>query len=163
MALQGSPLPRYVAREFEHHLKCGYLEYRFLRVRCESCHHEKLVAFSCKRRGFCPSCGPRRMVDGTALLVDEVLPSAPLRQWVLSVPFQLLFLFASYPDLMGKTLGIVYRTIATWLIHHACFTHATARTGAVTFIQRFGSALNLNVRFHMLFLDGVYLLICTFN
>ncbi|MDZ8190999.1 transposase, partial [Escherichia coli] len=28
--------------------------------------------------------------------------------------------------------------------------------GAVTLIQRFGSALNLNVHFHMLFLDGVY-------
>ena len=32
----------------------------------------------------------------------------------------------------------------------------TARTGAVTLIQRFGSALNLNIHFHMLFLDGVY-------
>ncbi|WP_437125430.1 dihydrofolate reductase [Escherichia coli] len=31
-----------------------------------------------------------------------------------------------------------------------------AKTGAVTLIQRFGSALNLNVHFHMLFLDGVY-------
>ena len=72
------------------------------------------------------------------------------------MPFQLRFLFASYPDLMGKALGIVYRTIATWLIQQAGFTHATARTGAVTFIQRFGSALNLNVHFHMLFLDGVY-------
>ena len=30
------------------------------------------------------------------------------------------------------------------------------KTGAVTLIQRFGSALNLNVHFHMLFLDGVY-------
>ena len=31
-----------------------------------------------------------------------------------------------------------------------------AHTGAVTLIQRFGSALNLNIHFHMLFLDGVY-------
>jgi hypothetical protein len=29
-------------------------------------------------------------------------------------------------------------------------------TGAVTLIQRFGSALNLNIHFHILFLDGVY-------
>ena len=29
-------------------------------------------------------------------------------------------------------------------------------TGAVTLIQRFGSALNLNIHFHVLFLDGVY-------
>jgi len=30
------------------------------------------------------------------------------------------------------------------------------RCGAVTFVQRFGDALNLNVHFHMLALDGVY-------
>ena len=78
-----------------------------------------------------------RKVDSAALLVDEVLPKVPLRQWVLSVPFQLRFLFASYPDLMGKALGIVYRSIATWLLRQAGFTHDTARTGAVTFIQRF--------------------------
>jgi ribosomal protein S27E len=160
MAEQGSPLPGYVAREFEDYLKCGRLEHGFLRVRCESCHHEKLVAFSCKRRGFCPSCGARRMVDSAALLVDKVLPKVPLRQWVLSVPFQLRFLFASYPEQMGKALGVVSRSITSWLIRQAGFTHATARTGAVTFIQRFGSALNLNVHFHMLFLDGVYVTRC---
>jgi len=157
MTLQGLPLPGYVTREFEDYLACGRLEHGFFRVRCESCRHEKLVAFSCKRRGFCPSYGARRMVDSAALLVDEVLPRAPYRQWVLSVPFQLRFLFASYPELMGTALAIVYRTIATWLIHQAGFTHDTARTGAVTFIQRFGSALNLNVHFHILFLDGVYI------
>jgi hypothetical protein len=37
------------------------------------------------------------------------------------------------------------------------FKQNTARTDAVTFIQRFGSALNLNVHFHILFLDGVYI------
>jgi hypothetical protein len=35
-------------------------------------------------------------------------------------------------------------------------TDTTAQAGAVTLIQLFGSALNLNVHFHMLFLDGVY-------
>jgi len=57
-------LPDYVQQEFTDYLKCGRLEHGFLRVRCESCHHEKLVAFSCKRRGFCPSCSARRMVAG---------------------------------------------------------------------------------------------------
>lgn len=54
-------------------------------------------------------------------------------------------------------LGIVYRTLATHLIKQAGYTHQTARTGAVTLIQRFGSALNLNIHFHMLFLDGVFI------
>ncbi len=87
-------LPKYVQDEFEAYLKCGRLEYGFLRVQCEICHHELLVAFSCKRRGFCPSCGAKRMVESTVLLVDTVLPHQPIRQWVLSVPFQLRWLFA---------------------------------------------------------------------
>ncbi len=41
-------------------------------------------------------------------------------------------------------------------VKKAGYSKTTARTGAVTLIQRFGSALNLNIHFHMLFLDGVY-------
>jgi len=96
------------------------------------------------------------MAESAALLVDEVLPHEPIRQWVLSFPFQLRFLFASRPELMGKALGIVHRAIASHLVKKAGKTQKTAQTGSVTLIQRFGSALNLNVHFHMLFLDGVY-------
>ena len=84
LAERGKELPGYVQREFEDYLKCGRLEHGFLRVRCESCHVEHLVAFSCKRRGFCPSCGARRMAESAALLVDVVFPEQPVRQWVLS-------------------------------------------------------------------------------
>ncbi len=82
LATEGRSLPDYVHQEFEDYLKCGRLEHGFLRVRCENCHHERLVAFSCKRRGFCPSCGARRMVDSVALLVGTILPRLPMRQWV---------------------------------------------------------------------------------
>jgi len=58
---------------------------------------------------------------------------------------------------MGRVLGIVYRVIATYLVKQAGFTRKIAKTGAVTLIQRFGSALNLNIHFHMLFLDGGYI------
>jgi len=156
LAAQGRGLPGYVEQEFEDYLRCGRLEHGFLRVRCESCHAEHLVAFSCKRRGFCPSCGARRMAESAALLVDEVLPEQPMRQWVLSFPYPLRFLFASRPEIMGRVLGIVYRAIATHLVKKAGHRHKTAHTGAVTLIQRFGGALNLNIHFHMLFLDGVY-------
>jgi len=94
--------------------------------------------------------------QSAALLVDEVFPEQPVRQWVLSFPYPLRFLFASRPAIMGRVLGIVYRVIATHLVNKTQFTRKTARTGAVTLIQRFGSALNLNIHFHMLFLDGVY-------
>lgn len=143
-------------------MKCGRLEHRFLRVQCEACHHEKLVAFSCKRRGFCPSCGARRMADSAAHLVDAVLPKRPIGQWVLSVPFPLRFLFATNPGVMSQVLAIVHRGISTFLIHHADMTvKSGAQSGAVTLIQRFGrsgvpAALNLNPHFHMLYLNGVY-------
>ena len=57
---------------------------------------------------------------------------------------------------MTAVLGIVYRAISTHLIRKAGRTQATAQSGAVTLIQRFGSALNLNIHFHLLVLDGVY-------
>ena len=152
LAARGSVLPGYVQRAFEAYLKCGRLEHGFLRVRCERCHAEHLVAFSCKHRGFCPSCGARRMVESAALLVDEVLPEQPIRQWVLSFPYPLRFLFATKPAVMGKVLSIVYRCLATHLIKKAGFSRNTAQTGAVTLIQRFGSALNLNI--HLLCMDA---------
>ena len=140
LAGHGRQLPAYVTKEFDEYLKCGMLEHGFLRVRCESCHDEKLVAFSCKRRGFCPSCGARRMADSAALLVDDILPRQPMRQWVLSVPFPLRFLFASNPKVMNRVLAIGYRTIASHLTRKAGFTKPTAQTGAVILIQRFSNA-----------------------
>ncbi len=172
MESQGKALPTHIKKEFEAYLKCGRLEHGFIRVCCEGCHHERLVAFSCKKRGFCPSCGARRMAESAALLVDEILPHEPVRQllpWmacsramqeqlprVISFPYQLRYLFARYPKVMSQALAIVYRCIANHLIKKAGLTHKTAKTGGITLIQRFGSALNLNVHFHMLLLDGVY-------
>ena len=80
MESQGKALPTHIKKEFEAYLKCGRLEHGFICVRCEGCHHERLVAFSCKKRGFCPSCGARRMAESAALLVDEILPHEPVRQ-----------------------------------------------------------------------------------
>ena len=145
LAAEGTDLPGYVQQEFDEYLKCGRLEQGFLRVRCDTCHSEHLVAFSCKKRGFCPSCGARRMAESAALLVDEVFPEQPVRQWVLSVPYPLRFLFASRPEVMGGVLGIVYRCFATHLIRKAGLTCRTAHTGAVTLIQCFGGAVNLKM------------------
>ena len=49
------------------------------------------------------------MAEGAALLLDQVLPREPLRQWVLSVHFALRYLFATNPAVMGRVLGIVTR------------------------------------------------------
>ncbi|MBK9685634.1 transposase zinc-binding domain-containing protein [Ottowia sp.] len=81
-------LPRFIKDEFDAFLECGILAHGFLRLRCGECGHDKLLAFSCKRRGFCPSCGARRMSQTAAHLVDHVIPHVPVRQWVLSLPIR---------------------------------------------------------------------------
>jgi hypothetical protein len=155
-ARNGTGLPAFVRDEFEDFLQCGILAHGFLRVRCADCAHEKLVAFSCKRRGFCPSCGARRMAESAAVLVDEVIPQVPVRQWVLSFPIGLRILFAARPELLTAVLRIVHRVIAGFLLKQAGLKRTTADTGAVTLIQRFGSAANLNIHMYCLELDGVY-------
>ena len=66
------------------------------------------------------------------------------------------FLLATDPDALTLVLAVVYRTVSRHLLGKAGLTRATGATGAVTLGQRFGSALNLNVHFHMVFLDGAY-------
>ena len=53
-ASTGSELPRFIKEEFDAFLECGILAHGFLRLRCGQCGHDRLLAFSCKRRGFCP-------------------------------------------------------------------------------------------------------------
>ena len=141
-------------------LKCGRLEHGFLRVRCESCHNEFLVAFSCKRRGFWPSCGARRTAESAAWLVDDFckIKSCPMSlydngRWAFL--FSLGFCLQATLRSGEKYEGL---SIAHWLhiTKKAGGNKQTEKTGAVTLIRRFGSALNLNIYFQMLFLGGVY-------
>jgi hypothetical protein len=70
----GGGLPRSVERELAAYLRCGVLAHDFTRIRCQTCHDEIVVAFSCKRRGLCPSCTPRRMADTASPLTIERHP-----------------------------------------------------------------------------------------
>jgi hypothetical protein len=97
------------------------------------------------------------MTDSAALLADEVLPAKPTRQWVLSLPFARRFLQATDSEALTRVLGIVYRALSAHFLEKARLTRASGTTGAVALIQRFGSALNLNIHFHLLVLDGAYL------
>jgi len=156
---QRKGLPEYVRNEFYEFLKCGILAHGFLRARCEKCHHEKLVAFSCKRRGFCPSCGGHRMADTAAYLVEKIFPKVRVRQWVLSFPLPLRYLMASTPKVQSKVLAITIRAISGMIRKkvRAQGLGSHVETGALTLIQRFGSSINLNPHFHVLGLEGAYL------
>ena len=157
---EATSLPAYVEREFYDYLRCGILAHGFLRLGCDTCHHELLVPFSCKRRGFCPSCAGRRMAQMAAHLVEQVLPWVPTRQWVVSVPVPLRYWMAASQDLTAKVHTILRTTIGQYYVNKISaqgFERASLSSGSVTFIQRFGSALNLNLHFHVIGLEGVYL------
>jgi hypothetical protein len=96
------------------------------------------------------------MSQTAAHLVDRVIPHVPVRQWVLSLPIPLRVLLAAQPELVTPVLQVVQRLVTRHLLDAAGLKADEGQGGAVTLIQRFGSALNLNIHFHMLFLDGVY-------
>ena len=96
------------------------------------------------------------MAETAAYLVDHVIPRVPVRQWVLSFPIPLRVLLAAHPHLLTPVLEIIHHVIARFLAKVARLKRSAARAGAVTLIQRFGSAANLNIHLHCLVLDGVY-------
>ena len=81
-------IPQFVKDEFDAYLECGILAHDpstgsglgFLRLRCEGCARELLVAFSCKLRGICPSCAD---IEQELAALDratvEKAPAKPLR------------------------------------------------------------------------------------
>ena len=156
-ASDGRGLPRFVRRELLRYLSCGVLAFGFARVHCSRCGRDDLVAFSCKGRGFCPSCCSRRMADTAAHLVDDVLPRVPVRHWVLSFPHRVRYLLAYNPRLCAAVRRIFVRVVLGWQEVQAQREGIPgARSGAVVFTQRFGSALNSNLHFHALVTDGVF-------
>jgi hypothetical protein len=156
----GHPLPRYVRQAFERYLDCGRLDCGFARVQCTGCRHEFAVAFSCKDRSLCPSCGQRRMVDLSAQLMDRVFPpDVPVRQWVLSVPWALRILVARDPKVLSQLLRVFHDEVAkSYLARVSTDLPGRRRAAAVSFVQRFSGSLGVNVHDHSVWLDGLYVL-----
>jgi hypothetical protein len=148
-------------REVQAYLRCGLPEHGCALLVCERCGQSVLCAFSCKRRGFCPSCCGRRMNDAALHLTERVLPAVPIRQWVCSLPWQLRYLLGYDRALCAQVLSAFVQELSRSYRHRAKREHglpsmSMAFTGSVTFVQRVDSALRLNVHAHTLALDGVY-------
>jgi len=140
----GAGLPRFIEKEFRGFLTCGALGRGFARFRCGACKLERLVPFSCKRNTVCSSCGGRRMTALAAHLIDEVLPLVPVRQWVLTMPYRLRYMLAWDHKLCRAVLGVYIRALLGSLRRQARKSGVLdGHGGAVTVIQRFGSALNV--------------------
>jgi hypothetical protein len=148
-----------VEKELRAFLDCGILANGFVQVHCDACGMDRIVPYSCKCRGFCPSCGGWRMADTAAHLVDRVFPEVPVRQWVLSVPFPLRYRLAYDSSLVRAVAQIFVRSVFSSIRRRAGVpaSNREARCGAVGFIQRFSDALNLDPHIHLMSLDGNYI------
>jgi hypothetical protein len=96
------------------------------------------------------------MGELAAHLVDGVLGGLPVRQWVLTLPFRLRYRLACDHRLCRAVLGVFVRALLGFEQRRARALGIGGRAGAVTAIQRCGSALNVNPHFHTLVAEGVF-------
>jgi hypothetical protein len=152
-------IPKHARRELEAYLGCGLLCWKgFVRLRCGECGESQTVAFSCKGRGFCPSCLGRRMNATAANLIERVLPDeASLRQWVLTFPFPWRAVLARDGAELAALSRIFEETVQGFYARRAREEgHPAGRTGSVTVVQRTCSDLRVNPHLHGVFLDGTW-------
>jgi len=150
-------LPPRVHEEVRRYLGCGVLRRGFTVLKCSDCAVTTLLAFSCKSRAWCPSCGARRAHEA-ALHLGEVLPHVAFRQWTLSVPFALRFLLVKEPKLLRKVERRLVEAIFRWQRHRAKELGAKGSRvgGAVSFVQLFNAQLGLAPHVHLLGAEGVW-------
>ena len=97
------------------------------------------------------------MADTAAHLVDNVFPHVPVRQWVLSLPFEIRYRLSYDKRLISDVLAVFLRVVQGWYKRKAKeLGFANVQGGSVSFVQKFGSSLNATPHYHCLLLDGGY-------
>jgi hypothetical protein len=152
-------LPYFVKHTFEKFLECGFYENGMTRIGCKDskCNESYWLPTSCKRRGFCVSCGGRRMNEFAINLDERVIPEVPVRQYVVTVPIPLRYWMLSNHELSLVVNRLIIKAITLLLRKKARRLGVSdGLVGAVTFLQRFGSGLNSHLHYHIVVLDGVF-------
>jgi hypothetical protein len=125
------------------YLDCASPLCGFARLRCDTCHGERLLLFSCRQRGICPSCDAKRAAAFAAFLNDDVFENVPHAMWVLTISKMLRVYFLHHRELLGELSRCAYQTIRE-LMTAAAFEQKGFRPGMVSVVQTFGEA----ARFH---------------
>ena len=154
-----SAVPSRVKLQVQRYLECGDVRQGFVEVGCERCGEARRVAFSCKGRGWCPSCTTRRAVE-TGAHLEAVLPRVAHRQWTLSLPFAVRFQVVKRPKLLKRLEVRLVKALWRWQRRDAKRLGAGAagrlRGGAVCFWQWFGSSLQLTPHLHLLVPEALW-------
>jgi len=150
-------LPRRVHEEVRRYLRCGVLRWGFSAAKCQRCEELVLIPFSCKARGFCPSCAARRAHQAAAHLC-EVLPEVGYRQWTLALPRALNFAVVKEVKLLRRVERELVRAIFRWQRRRARELGREGKllAGAVSFVQLFNGQLALQPHLHLLVPEGLF-------
>ena len=151
-------VPSRVKQEAQRYLDCGQLRCGFVEVTCEACGDSRLIAFSCKGRGWCPSCTARRAAETGAHLAN-VLPRVTHRQWTLSLPFSVRHAVVKQPRLLKYLERRLVKGIWRWQrqrAKHSGHGSAFLNGGGVCFTQWFGSHLQLTPHLHLLVPEALW-------
>lgn len=146
-------LRREVLDAFDRYLNCGILRHGAARARCEKCNHSMLIAFSCKRRGVCPSCQAKRGVLFAEHLNEEVLLQQPHRHLVFSIPKRLRVYFRYDRSLFR----LLYRAAWETWSEHVSETQLNGNSGAVMALHTAGDLLHWHPHIHCIALNGTVL------
>jgi hypothetical protein len=135
----------------ERYLDCGNPMCGFARIRCPSCGEERLLMFSCKTRGFCPSCHAKRREEWGEWMREELLLDVPHRQVVFTVPKMLRLFFRFKRKLLDSLCLSTVQALVKFL-HSA--TGLEIMPGVVAVIQTFGDRINFHPHIHVLITEG---------
>ena len=144
------PLRPVVEKTVERFLDCGIYHNGFARVRCTTCRHEYLLAFSCKTRYFCPSCQSKRVAAFVEWVTTAILEPVDHRQMVWTIPKVLRPTFRRERHLLGELVRCAWKTLQDYI--QSQFETETA-CGAVFAIQTWGDQLNFHPHNHSLVSD----------
>lgn len=145
------PVISHVARKF---LECGDLHQGFARVLCPDCHHEYLLAFSCRGRWFCPSCHAKKVVQFAAHIQENVLYPIPHRQYVFSIPKIIRRYFLYDRKLFGKLAKCA--TTSLTIFFQTVLKKKYGIPGIALTIQSFGDYTKWHPHLHALIADGLF-------
>lgn len=139
-----------VLKTFDEYLNCGILSHGTARIYCDGCKHSLLIAFSCKRRGVCPSCGAKRAVKFAEHIYSEVIEDVPHRHTVFTIPNRLRVFF-KYDR---KLNSILFR--AAWGVLSEVLGVDKRELAAIFTVQTAGEALNYHPHLHGILSDGYW-------
>jgi ribosomal protein S27E len=135
----------------ERYLDCGNPRCGFARIRCPDCGEEHLLMFSCRTRGFCPSCHAKRLEEWGEWMREELLLDVPHRQVVFTIPKMLRIFFKYNRRLLGSLCRSALLSLARYF---EVLAGSELMPGVIAAIQTFGDRINFHPHLHFLVTEG---------